>query len=233
MSTVRLSTDTMAVQPNASGAMETQLVTAAKLIEQQVDAEIERLEKFDEDDFEAIKQRRLAALKKSQQQKQEWLALGHGQYEEIADEKQFFEVTKKSKKVVCHFYRESTFRCKIVDKHLAILAAKHLEARFVKINVEKCHFLVERLRIKVMPTICLAKDGKTVDYIVGFDDLGNTDDFSTELMEWRIARADVLNYSGDLLTPPGVGASSKKAVLGHVQKKTIRGRDDDDSDDDY
>ena len=33
-----------------------------------------------------------------------------------------------------------------------------------------------------------------VDYIVGFDDLGGTDDFSTDMMEWRIARADVINY---------------------------------------
>ena len=83
---------------------------------------------------------------------------------------------------------------KIVDKHLGILAKKHLEAKFVKINAEKCPFLTERLRIKVIPTIMLVKDSKTRDYIVGFTDLGNHDEFSTEMMEWRIATAGVVEY---------------------------------------
>lgn len=177
-------------------------------------------------------------MKKQQQQKVEWLQMGHGKYEEIPDEKSFFDVSKKSKNVICHFYRESTFRCKIVDKHLAILAPKHLEARFIKLNVEKCKFLVDRLKIVVLPTICLIKESKSMDYIVGFDDLGSTDEFSTEMLEWRIARADIITYSGDLLTPPDGSAGQGKPKLSYAggsdgRKKTIRGgRDDDDSDDD-
>ena len=94
------------------------------------------------------------------------------------------------------------FPLQIVDKHLGILAKKHLEAKFVKINAEKCPFLTERLRIKVIPTIMLVKESKTRDYIVGFTDLGNHDEFSTEMMEWRIATAGLIEYSGDLMTPP-------------------------------
>ena len=206
----------------------------------QVDAELHRMDQMDEDDFEKLKLKRMQQLKKAQQQKIEWQQQGHGNYEEISDERQFFDTCKKSKNVICHFYRDSTPRCKIVDKHLYALAPKHIEARFVKINAEKCPFLVERLRIVVIPTICLAKDGKTVDYIVGFDDLGGKDDFTTEVMEWRIARADVINYSGDLLTPPGQpGGESKikKSIFGSSgsSKKTIRGGANDDSsdDDDY
>ena len=84
-----------------------------------------------------------------------------------------------------------------------------------------------------MPTICLAKDGKTVDYIAGFDDLGGIDEFSTEMLEWRIARAGVIEYSGDLLKAPlPEGASAKSKLLGRTTKKTIRGQQDcDDSDD--
>lgn len=71
--------------------------------------------------------------------------------------------------------------------------------------------------------------------MVGFDDLGGVDDFSTEMMEWRIARADVIKYSGDLLTPPGTeGAQKSKNILFDSRKKNIRGRGDDtDSDDDW
>ena len=75
-----------------------------------------------------------------------------------------------------------------------------------------------------------------VDFIVGFDDLGGVDDFSTEMMEWRIAHADIINYSGDLLTPPGTeaGAKSKNVLFDSKNKKNIRGRGDDtDSDDDW
>ena len=66
---------------------------------------------------------------------------GHGEYTEIAEEKEFFELAKKSKNFVCHFYRDEFFRCKIVDKHLRLLAQKHMETKFCKINAEKCPFL--------------------------------------------------------------------------------------------
>lgn len=85
-------------------------------------------------------------------------------------------------------------RCKILDKHLALLAKKHVETKFIKLNAEKAPFLSERLRIKVIPTLALLLDGKTKDYVVGFTDLGNTDEFSTEMLEWRLGCADVINY---------------------------------------
>lgn len=66
---------------------------------------------------------------------------GHGEYTEIAEEKDFFEIAKKSSNFVCHFYRDDFFRCKVVDKHLHILARKHMETKFCKINAEKCPFL--------------------------------------------------------------------------------------------
>lgn len=211
-------------------AMEQQLLHAANVMEQQVDAEIQKMEQMDDDDFESLRRKRMDTIKKAQAQKQDWLATGHGKYYEIANEKEFFDECKKSKQVVCHFYRDSTFRCKIIDKHLAILAPKHLETKFIKINVEKCPFLVERLRIVVLPTLCIAKDGKTTDYIVGFDDLGGKDDFPTEMIEWRLGVATIINYSGDLLTPPGGKPTKKPGILGH-QKKIIRGGDAGDSSD--
>ena len=218
----------------AQNVLEQQLLQATKMVEQQVDAEIEKLEKMDDDDFEVLRQKRMESMKKAQQQKQELMASGHGKYFEIATEKDFFEECKKSKKVVCHFYRDSTFRCKIIDKHLEILAPKHIETKFIKINAEKCPFLVERLRIVVLPTLCVAIDGKTTDYIVGFDDLGGVDDFPTEMLEWRLGRAQVINYNGDLLNPPEFGENKKKTggILGYAKTgKTIRGGDRDESSD--
>ncbi|XP_020791963.1 thioredoxin domain-containing protein 9 [Boleophthalmus pectinirostris] len=203
-------------------------------VEEQVDAELSKLNELEEEDFERLKEKRLEALKKAQKQKQEFLSKGHGEYREIPSEKDFFSEVKESKKVVCHFYRDSTFRCNILDKHLSILAKKHVETKFLKLNVEKAPFLTERLRVKVIPTLALLIDGKTKDYVVGFSDMGNTDEFSTEMLEWRLGCADVINYSGNLMEPPTQTKNSATKFT-KVEKKTIRGRgydSDTDSEDD-
>ncbi|XP_063707349.1 thioredoxin domain-containing protein 9 [Culicoides brevitarsis] len=210
--------------------LQNQLLSAAVQLERQLDAEIDRMDNLGLDDLDKIRENRLKEMKKLAQQKQEWRNIGHGEYTELADEKEFFEVSKKSKNIVCHFYRDVTERCKIVDMHMKILAPKHLEARFCKVNAEKCPFLTQRLRIKVIPSIALIKDSKTKDYIVGFTDLGNCDDFSTEMLEWRIAQSGAIEYSGDLLTPPDEKRTKKPTQKG----KTIKGGyDSDDSDIDF
>ena len=56
-------------------------------------------------------------MKEMQKQKTEWLKQGHGEYEEIPEEKEFFNVTKNSQNVVCHFYRDETFRLAHFGKH--------------------------------------------------------------------------------------------------------------------
>jgi hypothetical protein len=209
--------------------MEQQLLHAVKVVESQLDREIERLENLDDKEVEEIRRKRLEAMKNTQLQRVEWEKNGHGHFLELSDERDFFDCCKKSKHVVCHFYRESSFRCKIVDMHMEKLARQHMETKFVKINAEKVVFLVERLKIKIMPTIALIKDNKPIDYIVGFSDLGNVDEFDTEMLEWRIARADVIEYNGDLLNPP-TNATRPKKHINTKSKQIIRGRQEDSGD---
>lgn len=74
---------------------------------------------------------------------------------------------------------------------------------------------------------------KFQDYVVGFTDLGNCDDFSTEMLEWRLGCGQAINYAGDLMNPPDVKSESGKKPITFLgkQKKTIRdGDDSDDSD---
>ena len=158
-------------------------------------------------------------MKKANAQKQEWLNNGHGKYEELPGEKDFFDACKKSNKVVCHFYRDSTMRCKIVDKHLQLLAPKHVETKFVKLNVERAPFLCDRLKIRILPTMAIVVGSITKDYIKGFDDMGGTDDFSTDMMEWRLACSDAIDYSGNILEPPNSKKKSSSISRAH---KTIR-----------
>eukprot|EP00441_Pelagodinium_beii_P034335 CAMPEP_0197629660 /NCGR_PEP_ID=MMETSP1338-20131121/7424_1 /TAXON_ID=43686 ORGANISM="Pelagodinium beii, Strain RCC1491" /NCGR_SAMPLE_ID=MMETSP1338 /ASSEMBLY_ACC=CAM_ASM_000754 /LENGTH=133 /DNA_ID=CAMNT_0043200739 /DNA_START=113 /DNA_END=511 /DNA_ORIENTATION=+ len=106
--------------------------------EEELDKEIETLDKkLDEDDLEAIRRKRIEQMKKAQKAKKEWAAAGHGSYTEISDQKEFFAAVKRSKRVVCHFYRPTTWRCGIIDKHIGKVVAKHPETKFIKIDAEK------------------------------------------------------------------------------------------------
>lgn len=181
-----------------------QLVSAASELESHLDDQLNELDSMTNDDLKALRNQRLNELKNEAKKKQEWLANGHGEYDELSGEKEFFEISKKSSNIIAHFYRDSNERCKIVDHHLKILAKKHLEAKFCKVNAENSPFLTQRLRIKVIPTIAIFKDNKTKDYIVGFTDLGNRDDFTTEMMEWRIAQSAAIDYNVRIVISIGI-----------------------------
>jgi len=209
------------------------LLEAAKVVEEQVDEQLKELDNLDDDDYEAIRQKRMDQMKKMAAKRDEWIKNGHGQYSELPGEKEFFDATKKSKRVIVHFYRDATFRCKIVDKHFEILANKHVESRFLKINAEKAHFLTQRLNVKTLPTILFIKDEKTVGRMVGFSQLGDTDEFPTEVMEWRLGTYDIITYTGDLTKPPGgAGGSSSGGKINVLKGKSIRGGRFNDSDSD-
>ncbi|KAJ0077085.1 hypothetical protein Patl1_35294 [Pistacia atlantica] len=176
--------------------VEKQVLTVAKAVEDKLDEEITALDRLDMDDIEALRERRLQQMKKMAEKRNRWISLGHGEYSEIPVEKDFFSIVKASDRVVCHFYRDN-WPCKVMDKHLSILAKKHIETRFVKIHAEKSPFLAERLKIVVLPTLALIKNAKVDDYVVGFDELGGTDEFSTEELEERLAKALVIFFEGE------------------------------------
>lgn len=160
----------------------------------------------DEEALEALRERRLQQMKQSAKLRQEYKANGHGEYKDLNPghhggdtARAFFDAAKKSKRLVVHFYRPTTRYCDIVHRHLSKLASKHMETRFVKVNVESgADFLVEKLGIVIMPTILLIKEGKVVHHLRGFDELGGTDEFSNELLAWVISQYEVLNYDGDM-----------------------------------
>ena len=46
----------------------------------------------------------------------------------------FLEIVTQTQRVVCHFYHQDFERCKVLDKHLQILARKHFDTRFIKLS---------------------------------------------------------------------------------------------------
>ena len=203
----------------------------AILEEKRLDSQLKSLENMDEDDFEALRQKRRLQLQKKMRQEQDWKQLGHGRYLEITDVKDFFNAAKKSSQMCVHFYRGVTPRCEIVDAHFEKLARDHLETRFIKINAEKSPYLVEKLGIILLPTIVLIKDGKTEHSIRGFDEFGGTDDFTTADMAYVLSTHGVLTFDGD--RSEEITGHAEKAGLNHIRIRT-GGCDgfDQDSDDD-
>ena len=65
----------------------------------------------------------------------------------------------------------------------------------------------------------------------GFDELGGKDDFSTEMLEWRLGCAAVIHYSGNLLEPPGQGPDRKQVSFHSKSSIRTLAQDSSDSDD--
>ncbi|CAO2814907.1 unnamed protein product [Amaranthus hypochondriacus] len=207
--------------PNVQQILEKQVLTVAKAMEEKIDEEIAALDRLENDDIEVLREKRLQQMKKMAEKRRHWISLGHGEYSEIPSEKEFFSIVKASDRVVCHFYREN-WPCKVMDKHLSILAKQHIETRFVKIHAEKSPFLAEKLKIVVLPTLAIIKNAKVENYVVGFDELGGRDDFSTEELEERLAKYQVIIFEGE---------SSVKSSRSQEHTRSVRQSDTHDSSD--
>ena len=84
-----------------------------------------------------------------------------------------------------------------------------------------CRFIINRRRLSICASpagsecgrttrachshclrACPCRECQVVDHIVGFDELGGTDSFDTEVLEWRLSTKGLVHYDGDL---EGVG----------------------------
>ena len=146
---------------------------------------------LDDPDLQRIHEERIAQLQREAEKRAEMKTKGHGTYEEI-EEGKFLEVVTKTEIVVVHFFHKEFERCKIVDKHLKILAQKYFDTKFVKLSAPDSPFFVEKLQVRMLPCLIIFRDGVTCDRITGFEELGRTDDFSTHVFERRLKQARAL-----------------------------------------
>lgn len=164
---------------------------AAREDDSDEDALIASLE--DDDELDAFREQRLQQLHQEYDKARRLKENEHGRYTEIKDEKALMDITTSTKLCVVHFFKPDFNRCRIMDTHLESLALSHYEARFLRINVDNCPFLVTRLGIQVLPCVIAFIDGIGADRIVGFEGLGHTETtFTTRDLEARLIRANVL-----------------------------------------
>jgi len=95
--------------------------------EKALDASLAALSNLDSTDLQQLRMARLEEMKLKQKMEAEWRMRGHGKYEEVSDQKEWFEETKVNHRLICHFGRSATWRCEIIDKHFAIIAKNILK----------------------------------------------------------------------------------------------------------
>lgn len=145
------------------------MVGAAKQMEEELDTEIARLDNLQDDDYETLRKRRLAQLRKGAEDRARWQRNGHGTVAELP-EKEFFGRAKGSERMVVIFFRKGTSRyTEDVNDHMARVAERHFETFFAKVDAEKAAFLCTKLRIRVMPSIVLVKGGEIERVVAGLD----------------------------------------------------------------
>ena len=160
--------------------------------------------------LEAIRRKRMGELKKAHAVESEHRAKGHGEVRTVTQDEFLAECTS-SKHVVVHFFHDDFERCRVMDHHLKKIAdnPKHLSCKFVRIDAAKAPFFVAKLRVRVMPTVILFRDGETVERLLGFEGLVDTygsrgaaaaaaaENFPTRrLGHWLEARGAIPEYDG-------------------------------------
>nr|KYP46863.1 Thioredoxin domain-containing protein 9 [Cajanus cajan] len=174
-------------------------------------------------ELEKLHADRIAALKKLRNGRETWKKKGHGEYREISEGGFLGEVTG-SEKVICHFYHKEFYRCKIMDKHLKSLAPKHIDTKFIKLDAENAPFFVTKLAIKTLPCVSFFRQGVAIDRLVGFQDLGGKDDFSTRILEALLIKKGIIAEKKDEDDKDNEYPDSTRRV---VRFSTIAGSDSD------
>ena len=209
------------IEDKTKAYMEEQEKKAKEEAEKQQGEGLDDLEEIDSEE-ERIMQKELEKMRKTAESKREELAKKikndkYGDYTEII-ETEFLDTMLKNEKVVCHFYHKDFERCKIIDKHLRIIAPNHRETLFVKIDAEKTPFFTAKLNVRVLPTIILFVKGKAIHRFIGFQDFGMNDDFPT------------INLSRQLVIFKMIQPKTK-AEKGEVTIKRGKKNDSDEDDD--
>ncbi|KAF8339024.1 thioredoxin-like protein, partial [Cantharellus anzutake] len=183
--------------PPGAGSHDDDFIPKANQTKDEItsDDEDELFAELERDDYGALREKRLDALKAEIDRAKILRESDHGKLTEITDEKEVVQVSAKEDRCIVHFYHRNFRRCEIMDKHLEVhLSAKHFGTRFIRVFVENVPWLVERLEIKVLPCVICFIRGITKDRLIGFDELGNDDSFTTSVLELRLVQSGTQTF---------------------------------------
>lgn len=190
------------------------------------DALISQLESEESDStLSHLRESRLQQLHQEFQRAKILKETQHGTYTEIKSESDLLDITTKTKLCVVHFFKPDFSRCRYMDSKLSVLAERHVDTRFVGMNVDNAPFLVVKLGVKVLPCVICFVDGISVDRVIGFEGIGyKPDEFTVGELEKRLLSCGVLVRSKMLAKEDGARRRVQK------EREREEGFDDDEWD---
>lgn len=168
-----------------------------------------------------------------------------GLYPTLKSDQALLDFTTQAHRCVIHFAHPDFARCNTMDNHIRTLAACHHEVPFARIDVRDAPFVVEKIKIRVLPCVIGFKDGVAVERVIGFEGLGSggrdgTDGFSTATLEKRLlwkgilAQTKLKTGDGDSLQSDADSEADEPGPRKTIRSGNARyrsGHDDDDDDD--
>ncbi|CEL04314.1 Putative NTP binding protein [Aspergillus calidoustus] len=163
----------------------------------------------------------------------------------IKSDQALLDFTTEINRCVIHFAHPDFARCATMDEHIKALAARHQDVRFARVDVRETPFVVEKLKIRVLPCVIGFLEGVGVERVVGFEGLGSggvdgADGFSTATLEMRLLWKGILSQKKfKAVDDEGSEADSEEEDGGQRRRRGIRtgntravkdGDDDDDWD---
>lgn len=150
----------------------------------------------------------------------------------VSSEATLMNLAASAKSTVIHFYQDQFKTCLVLNNKLLALARKHPSTKFVFIDATNCAFLIDRLKIKVLPCLLSYVNGKEVGRLIGLDKLQydpKTNDFDIALLEHYLYSVYVLEKRSININSVG---KSQLSRLGQGNNEANNGGNND-SDDDF
>ncbi|EJW03615.1 hypothetical protein EDEG_02046 [Edhazardia aedis USNM 41457] len=135
----------------------------------------------DDYEYEKYKEKRISELKET---------LSNHAVQEILSENDIIEKSKKDTMIV-HFYTNKFAKCRIMNDKLKKVAIFFKDISFYKIDADLCPFLVDKLRIKVLPFLGFFRGGYFLRGVEGFEGFGENDFAVVDLVKF-ISNHDIV-----------------------------------------
>ncbi|KAL4789541.1 thioredoxin-like protein [Aspergillus venezuelensis] len=164
-------------------------------------------------------------------------------YPTLKSDQALLDTTTQTQRCVIHFAHPDFVRCATMDQHIRALAGRHQDVKFARVDVRETPFVVEKLKIRVLPCVIGFLDGVAVERVLGFEGLGiggndGLEGFSTATLERRLLNAGVLSqtrFNADEDGRSDAGSDddegdNRKGRRG-IRSGNLRANNDDDDDD--
>ncbi|KAL4967787.1 thioredoxin domain-containing protein [Aspergillus stella-maris] len=167
-------------------------------------------------------------------------------YPTLKSDQALLDTTTQTQRCVVHFAHPDFARCATMDGHIRALASRHQDVKFARVDVRETPFVVEKLKIRVLPCVIGFSDGVAVERVLGFEGLGiagndGLEGFSTATLEKRLLKAGVLSQTrfnadedegSDAGSEDDEEGDNRKGRRG-IRSGNLRANNGDDDDDDW